>query len=70
MEYNYSQTLGLVLEYKHSCYYFAKVYVRACGHACMRANVRADLSGHSFFIMHGFQSYLTQFLFLRRSSVI
>ena len=46
--------------------------MRACVHACMRACVCP--SGFVLVItptfMRGFQNYLTQFLFLRRSSVI
>ena len=56
---------------RHSCYYFAKVYARACVHACMRAYVRPECARViTPTFMHGFQNYLTQFLFLRRSGVI
>ena len=50
LEYKHEYILFLFVEpacskARHSCYYFAKVYVRAGVHARMRAYVRPDLSG-------------------------
>ena len=86
IEYKYSQTLGFALEYKHEYGSFLSsplavkrdiavtillrcMCVRVCMHACVRMSVRICL-GHNSYFMHGFQNYLTQFLFLRRSSVV
>ena len=53
---------------RHSCYYIAKVYVRACVHACECPSGFVWVITPSF--MHVFQNYLIQFLFLKRNGVI
>ena len=49
---------------RHSCYYFAKVYVLECVHGCVHPSgfVRATIPT----FMHGFQNYFTQLLSLRK----